>query len=66
MTSSGLVVVDSHTAKHAEGTVLFVGEQVLVVTVDDRVLYSPLLFDEIEIEGETYHVVEEPDIFAII
>jgi chaperonin GroES len=65
-TSSGIVVVDVRTSKYAEGTVHAVGSGVKEIKPTDRVIYSPLLFDEIEHDTVVYHVVEESDIFAII
>lgn len=65
-TSSGLIVVDVRTSKYAEGTVHAVGSEVKEIKPQDHIIYSPLLFDEIEHEKVVYHVVEESDIFAIV
>lgn len=66
VSSSGIVVVNVHTDHHAKGTVISVGSEATEVKEGDHVIYSPLLFDEIEHEEVKYHVVEEQDIFAVI
>lgn len=65
-TSSGIIVVDAHTKKHAEGVIEAVGAEVTEVKVGDKVYYSPLLFEEIMHDEITLHVIEECDIHAIV
>ena len=65
-TSSGIIVVDAHTKKHAEGIIESISDEVKEVKVGDKVYYSPLLFEEIIHNEITFHVIEECDIHAIV
>lgn len=64
-TESGIVMAqsDADKMKHTKGVVKAIGENVKEVEVGDHIMYSPLTFDEVEVDGKTLHVVEEDDVF---
>lgn len=66
--SAGIYIEQSSTdkMKHTKGVVTTIGSGVTEVTVGDHVMYSPLTFDEIEVEGATLHIVDEDDVFLIL
>ena len=66
VTSSGIHVVDAHTSKQARGVIVAIGSEVKEVKVGQTIYYSPLLFEEIEHNKETFNVIEDQDIHAIV
>ncbi len=76
VTKSGIVLPDSaRDEKPEQGEVVAVGTGKLLengqrapmsVKVGDKVLFTKYSPDEVEIEGETYLVIEEEKILAIV
>jgi len=66
VTSSGIHFVEARSRTQLQGTVISIGGEITEAAVGDVIVYSPLFFEEIEIQGEKHHVIEEPDIHAII
>ncbi len=69
-TASGLYLPDTAQKKPQKGKVVAVGigkkEEPLTVKVGDEVLYGQYSGTEITIKNETYLIMKESDIFAII
>lgn len=74
-TKSGIVIPDSAAEKSTQGEVVAVGDgslldngelRPLAVKVGDRVLFAQYAGSEIKIDGETWLVIKESDILAII
>lgn len=74
-TKSGIVIPDSAAEKSTQGEVVAVGDgslldngelRPLAVNVGDRVLFGQYAGSEIKIDGETWLVIKESDILAII
>ncbi len=69
-TASGLYLPDTAKKKPHKGKVVAVGtgkkKEPLTVKVGDKVLYGQYSGTEITIENETYLIMKESDIFAII
>lgn len=69
-TSSGIYIPDTAKEKPKIGTVIHVGEgksnDPMVVAVGDKVLYGTYSGAEVELEGKTYLIMRETDIFAIL
>ncbi len=75
-TASGIIIPDTAKEKPDQGTVVAVGpgkfnedgdERIPIsVKVGDRVMFSKYGYDEIKIGGETYYVVSENNVLAIL
>ena len=69
-TASGLIIPDSAKEKPAAGKVVAVGpgtaEVKMEVSVGDQVLYGKYAGTEIQVEGESYLIMRQSDILAII
>ncbi len=74
-TKGGIVIPDKSAEKSTQGEVLAVGSGALLengtqrpldVKVGDRVLFSQFSGSEIKLDGETYLIVRESDILAVI
>lgn len=74
-TESGIVIPDNATEKSTQGEVYAVGDGALLengelrplaVKVGDRVLFGEYAGSEVKFGGETYLVVRETDILAIL
>ena len=69
-TVGGIIIPDSAKEKPLKGEVVAVGngtaEEEMVVKVGDAVLYGKYAGTEIEWEGETYLIMRQSDILAII
>ncbi len=74
-TKGGIVIPDKSAEKPTQGEVLAVGEgalldngalRALAVQVGDRVLFGQYAGTEVKLDGESYLVVRESDILAII
>lgn len=63
VTSSGIEYVDAKTSKYSEGVIEQIGEGVEQVKIGDRIIYSPLAYEEV---SDDKHVVHEDDIHAIV
>ncbi len=70
VTSSGIVLSNTQKEKPFKAVVLAVGagtdDVTMEVKVDDKVIYSKYSGTEVEIENETYIIVKQNDILAII
>ena len=74
-TKGGIVIPDKSAEKSTQGEVLAVGSGTLLengnqrpleVKVGDRVLFTQYAGSEIKLDGETYLIVRESDILAVI
>jgi chaperonin GroES len=68
-TASGIIIPDSAKEKPLIGKVIAVGngkvDEPMTVKVDDKVLYGQYSGTEIKLEGETYLIMSETDIYGI-
>ncbi len=69
-TAAGLIIPDTAKEKPLAGKVVAVGpgtsEVKMEVKVGDQVLYGKYTGTEVTVEGETYLIMRQSDIFAII
>ena len=69
-TAAGLIIPDTAKEKPLAGKVVAVGpgtsEVKMEVKVGDQVLYGKYAGTEVTVEGETYLIMRQNDIFAII
>lgn len=69
-TAAGLIIPDTAKEKPLAGKVVAVGpgtsEVKMEVKVGDQVLYGKYADTEVTVEGETYLIMRQSDIFAII
>ncbi len=69
-TAAGLIIPDTAKEKPLAGKVVAVGpgtsEVKMEVKVGDQVLYGKYAGTEVTVEGETYLIMRQSDIFAII
>lgn len=69
-TAAGLIIPDTAKEKPLAGKVVAVGpgtsEITMEVKVGDQVLYGKYAGTEVTVEGETYLIMRQSDIFAII
>ena len=69
-TAGGLIIPDTAKEKPLAGKVVAVGpgtsEVKMEVKVGDQVLYGKYAGTEVTVEGETYLIMRQSDIFAII
>ena len=69
-TAAGLITPDTAKEKPLAGKVVAVGpgtsEVKMEVKVGDQVLYGKYAGTEVTVEGETYLIMRQSDIFAII
>ena len=69
-TAAGLIIPDTAKDKPLAGKVVAVGpgtsEVKMEVKVGDQVLYGKYAGTEVTVEGETYLIMRQSDIFAII
>ncbi len=69
-TAAGLIIPDTAKEKPLAGKVVAVGpgtsEVKMEVKVGDEVLYGKYAGTEVTVEGETYLIMRQSDIFAII
>mgnify|MGYP002621205680 CR=1 FL=1 len=68
-TAGGIIIPDTAKEKPQKGTVIAVGagkkDEPMTVKVNDVVLYGKYSGTEIQVEGETYLIMKESDIYAI-
>ena len=68
-TAGGIIIPDTAKEKPQKGTVVAVGpgkkDEPLTVKVKDTVLYGKYSGTEIQLDGETYLIMKESDIYAI-
>jgi chaperonin GroES len=74
-TKSGIVIPDNAAEKSTQGEVCAVGDGALLdngelrplaVKVGDRVLFGEYAGSEVKVEGDSYLVIRESDILAIL
>lgn len=69
-TVGGIIIPDTAKEKPLQGEVIAVGngtkEEEMVVKPNDKVLYGKYAGTEIELEGETYLIMRQSDVLAII
>ncbi len=74
-TKGGIVIPDKAAEKSTQGEVIAVGDGVLLdngelralsIKVGDRVLFGQYGGSEVKIDGETYLIIKESDIFAVV
>lgn len=75
-TASGIIIPDTAKEKPEQGTVVAVGpgkwnekgdaRVQMEVKAGDRVMFSKYGFDEVKVGGETYFVISESNVLAII
>lgn len=69
-TASGIIIPDTAKEKPQRGTVVAAGpgkkNEPLIVNVGDSVLYGKYSGVEISLEGKTYLLMRETDIFAVL
>ena len=69
-TASGIIIPDSAKEKPQQGVVMAVGagkkDEPMTVKVGDKVLYGKYSGNEISVDGKSYLIMHESDIFAII
>lgn len=75
VTAGGIVLPGSATEKPSQGSVIAVGEgkaldngsrQAMNVKVGDKVLFGKYSGSEVKVDGETYIIMREDEIFAVI
>jgi len=73
--ASGIIIPDSaQTEKPAKGTVVAVGPGryddgdllPMSVRVGDKILFSKYGFDEVKVDGDTYLILSESNILAVL
>jgi len=69
-TASGIIIPDTAKEKPQRGTVVAVGngkkDEPLTVKVGDSVIYGQYSGTEIKVEGNSYLIMRESDIFGIV
>jgi chaperonin GroES len=69
-TASGIIIPDTAKEKPSRGTVKAVGKTTdgkeLDVKIGDTVLYGKFAGTEVELDSESYLIMEQADILAII
>ena len=69
-TASGIIIPDTAKEKPLQGEVIAVGngtkDEEMVLKAGDRVLYGKYAGTEIQLDGETYLIMKQNDVFAII
>lgn len=69
-TVGGIIIPDTAKEKPLQGEVIAVGngtkDEEMVVKPNDKVLYGKYAGTEIELEGETYLIMRQSDVLAII
>ena len=68
-TASGIIIPDSAKEKPLIGEIIAVGkgkvDEPITVKVGDKVLYGQYSGTEIKLEGETYLIMRESDVYGI-
>jgi len=68
-TASGIIIPDTATEKPLRGTVVAAGngkvDEPMTVKVGDQVLYGQYSGTEIKLDGTTYLIMKESDIYGI-
>lgn len=66
--AGGIIIPDTAKEKPKKGTVLATGNEKLSFTVKkgDTVLYGQFSGTEVTVEGKTYLIMKESDIYAVL
>jgi len=62
----GIIIPDSAKEKPSEGTVVALGSKKFTVEVGDNVLFTKFAGTEVSYEGQTFLVMLEEDILAVV
>jgi chaperonin GroES len=69
-TASGIIIPDTAKEKPLEGKVIAVGpgkvDEPMTIKAGDNVLYGQYSGTEIKLEGKTYLIMREADVYGII
>ncbi|MCL2289915.1 MAG: co-chaperone GroES [Bacteroidetes bacterium] len=69
-TAGGIIIPDTAKEKPQKGTVIAAGpgkkDEPMTVKAGDSVLYGKYSGTELQLDGETYLIMKESDIYAII
>ena len=69
-TASGIIIPDTAKEKPLKGTVVAAGpgkqDEPMTVKVGDKVMYGQYSGTEIKLEGKTFLIMRESDIYGII
>ena len=69
-TASGIIIPDSAKEKPLQGKIIAVGggkkDEPMTVNVGDEVLYGQYSGTEIKLDGNTYLIMREADIYGIL
>ncbi len=69
-TASGIIIPDSAKEKPLQGKIIAVGggkkDEPMTVKVGDKVLYGQYSGTEIKLDGNTYLIMKEADIYGIL
>lgn len=69
-TASGIIIPDSAKEKPLQGKIIAVGggkkDEPMTVKVGDQVLYGQYSGTEIKLDGNTYLIMREADIYGIL
>ena len=69
-TAAGIIIPDTAKEKPQKGTVIAAGpgkkDEPMTVKAGDTVLYGKYSGTELQLDGETYLIMKESDIYAII
>ena len=69
-TASGIIIPDTAKEKPLKGTVVAAGpgkqDEPMTVKVGDKVMYGQYYGTEIKLEGKTFLIMRESDIYGII
>lgn len=65
-TASGIIIPDTAKEKSDSGTIIAVGGKVTELTAGNKVLYRKYTGTEVSNEGNTYLVMKEDDVIAIV
>ncbi len=69
-TSGGIIIPDSAKERPSKGTVVSAGpgkkDEPTTVKTGDKILYGKFAGTEIDFDGETYLIMKESDILAIV
>lgn len=69
-TASGIIIPDTAKEKPLQGSVIAVGpgkvDEPMTVKAGDSVLYGQYSGTEIKLEGKTYLIMRESDVYGII
>lgn len=69
-TASGIIIPDTAKEKPLQGEIVAVGngkpEEPMTVKVGDKVMYGQYSGTEIKLDGDTYLIMRESDVYGII